>query len=146
MSEHLDPDKKEQNRIGSRNPSKNEITFCKNNLNLKLRQRMIKCYIWSILLYGAEIWTLKATTINRLEAFEIWLHTRMLRIPWVAMQTNKAVLNRASAVRELLLTVKCLKLSYLDHIFRGDRYRRNLKEWTGIRSAEPPFRLAEARA
>jgi len=38
---------------------------------------------------------------------QMWLHTRMLRIPWVAMQTNEPVLNRASAVRELLITVKC---------------------------------------
>jgi len=86
------------------------------------------------------------------------------------MQINEAVVNRASAVRELLITVKCRKLSYLGHILNGDRYRilqlimkgkiegrrgvgrkhaswlRNLREWTGIRSAEQLFRLAEDRA
>jgi len=115
MSEHLDPDKEVKCRSKSTGATfqKMRSFFCNNNLNLKLCQRMIKCYIWSILLYGAEIWTLKAETINHLEAFEIW----------VAMQTNEAVLNRASAVRELLLTVKCLKLSYLGHLLRGDRYR-----------------------
>jgi len=102
------------------------------------------------------IWTLKAATINRLEAFEMWLHRRMLRIPWVAMKTNEAVLNRASAVHELLITVKCRKVSYLGQILRGDRYHllqlimkgkiegrrgvgrrqtswlRNLRDWTGV--------------
>jgi len=38
------------------------------------------------------------------------------------METNEAVLNRASAVRELLITVKCRKLSYLGHILKDDRY------------------------
>ena len=30
------------------------ITF-----DLKLRKRLVKCYIWSIALYGAENWTLR---------------------------------------------------------------------------------------
>ena len=130
---------------------------------------MIKCYIWSELLYGAETWTLKAATINRLEAFEMWLHRRMLRIPWTAMQTNEAVLNRSSAVRELFETIKIRKISYLGHVLRGNRYKilqlimkgkvegsreigrkqmswlKNIRDWTGIRSAEQLFRLAENR-
>ena len=28
-------------------------------LDLKLRKKLVKCYIWSIALYGAEIWTLR---------------------------------------------------------------------------------------
>jgi len=58
--------------------------FSNDNLNVKLRQRMIKCYIWTVLLYGAETWTLRVATINRLEAFEMWLHRSMLQIPWTA--------------------------------------------------------------
>jgi len=61
---------------------------------------MIKCYTWSLLLlYGAEGWTLKAATINRLEALEMWLHRRiMLKIPWVALQRNEAVLDSLACV------------------------------------------------
>jgi hypothetical protein len=29
-----------------------------NKLNLNIRKKPIKCYIWSIALYGAETWTL----------------------------------------------------------------------------------------
>ena len=29
-------------------------------LNLELRKKLVKCYIWSIALYGAETWTLRA--------------------------------------------------------------------------------------
>jgi hypothetical protein len=29
-------------------------------LNLELRKKLVKCYIWSIVLYGAETWMLRA--------------------------------------------------------------------------------------
>jgi hypothetical protein len=28
-------------------------------LDLKLRKKLVKCYIWSIALYGAETWTIR---------------------------------------------------------------------------------------
>ena len=28
-------------------------------LNLNLKKKLVKCYIWSIALYGAETWTLR---------------------------------------------------------------------------------------
>ena len=29
-----------------------------NKLDLNVRKKLVKCYIWSIALYGAETWTL----------------------------------------------------------------------------------------
>jgi hypothetical protein len=29
-------------------------------LDLELRKKLVKCYVWSIALYGAETWTLRA--------------------------------------------------------------------------------------
>jgi len=29
-------------------------------LDLELRKKLVKCYIWSIALYGTETWTLRA--------------------------------------------------------------------------------------
>jgi hypothetical protein len=34
-------------------------TLFTNKLDLNLRKRLVKCYIWSIALYGAETWSLK---------------------------------------------------------------------------------------
>jgi len=31
-----------------------------NTLDLELRKKLVKCYVWSIALYGAENWTLRA--------------------------------------------------------------------------------------
>ena len=97
-------------------------TLCDDNLNLKLRQRMVKCYVWSVLLYGVESWTLKVSTMNRLEAFEMWVHRRMLHIQWTDMISNATVLQRAGVHRELLTIIKVRKVSYLGHVLRGERY------------------------
>lgn len=143
--------------------------FCDDNLNLKLRQRMVKCFIWSVLMYGVECWTLKVSSINRLEAFEMWIHRRMLRVPWTDLLSNDEVLRRARVERQIMITVKCRKIAYLGHILRGEKYHllqlimkgkiegkrgvgrrqiswlRNIREWTGIRNAVDLFRVAEDR-
>jgi len=39
--------------------SKKKTLFI-SKLGLNLRKKLIKCYIWSMALYGAETWTLRA--------------------------------------------------------------------------------------
>jgi hypothetical protein len=34
-------------------------TLCTSKLDLNLGKKLVKCYIWSIALYGAETWTLR---------------------------------------------------------------------------------------
>jgi hypothetical protein len=34
-------------------------TLFTNTLDLELRKKLVKCYVWSIALYGAETWTLR---------------------------------------------------------------------------------------
>jgi hypothetical protein len=40
------------------NKKKNLFT---SKLDLNLRKRLVRCYVWSIALYGAETWTLRST-------------------------------------------------------------------------------------
>jgi hypothetical protein len=51
-------------------------------LNSKLRKKLVKCYIWSIVLYGAETWMLRAVDQKHLESFEMWCWRRMEKISW----------------------------------------------------------------
>jgi hypothetical protein len=39
--------------------NKKRVLFT-STLDLKLRKKLVKCYIWSMALYGAETWTLRA--------------------------------------------------------------------------------------
>jgi hypothetical protein len=46
-------------------------------LDLKMRKKLVKWYIWSIALYGAETWTIRAVDQKHLESFEMWCWRRM---------------------------------------------------------------------
>ena len=97
------------------------------NINIEIRSRIAKCYIWSTLLYGAETWTLTKVTSDKLEAFEMWLYRRMLRISWEEHKTNGEVLHKMKTKRSLLNTIK-RKCQYFGHIIRGDGIQRLLME------------------
>ena len=47
-------------------------TLFTSTLDLELRKKLVKCYVWSIALHGAEIWTLRAVDQKHLESFEMW--------------------------------------------------------------------------
>jgi len=40
-------------------------------LYINLRKKLVKCYIWSVALYGAETWKLRAADQKYLESFEM---------------------------------------------------------------------------
>ena len=62
------------------NKKKNLFT---SKLDLNLRKRLGKFYVWSMALYGAETWTLRATDQIRLESIEMWCWRRMEKISFV---------------------------------------------------------------
>jgi hypothetical protein len=48
-----------KSRIAMAKAAFNKKTLFTNKLDLNLRKKLVKCYIWSIALYGAETWTLR---------------------------------------------------------------------------------------
>ena len=87
-------------------------------LDLKLRKKLVKCYIWSIALYGAETWTLRAVDQKHLESFEIWCRRRMEKISWTEHVRNKEVLFRVKEKRNILHGVSKRKANWISHILR----------------------------
>ncbi|PNF31814.1 hypothetical protein B7P43_G09328 [Cryptotermes secundus] len=77
---------------------KNHFT---SKLDLNLRKKLVKCYIWSIALYGAETWTLRAVDQKHLESFEMWCWRRMEKISWTDYVRNEEVLIRVCMGVEL---------------------------------------------
>ena len=51
------------------------------SLGMNIRLRLLKCYVWSTLLYGCEAWNISEVMRRRLEAEKMWFIRRMLRIP-----------------------------------------------------------------
>ena len=80
-----------QKRIGMAKTSFNSMRKVLTNMNLgmKIRLRVLKCFVWSVLLYECEAWTLYKTMKRRIEAVEMSFLRRTLRLPWTARITNK---------------------------------------------------------
>lgn len=134
--------------------------LCCRDIGLKLRLRMLRCYVFPTLLYGLEAWTLKQAQLDKLAAFELWCYRRILRISWTERVSNIEVTRRVENEPEILITIKKRKLEYLGHVMRGQKYAllqliiqgrirgkrsvgrrrlswlRNLREWFGCSSAE----------
>jgi hypothetical protein len=87
-------------------------------LDLELRKKLVKCYIWSIALYGAEIWTLRAVDQKHLENFEKWRWRRMEKISWTDHVRNEDVLLRVKEQRNILHEILKRKANWTGHILR----------------------------
>jgi hypothetical protein len=93
-------------------------TLFTSKLNLELRKKLVKCYIWSIALYGAETWTLRTLDQKHLESFEMWCWRRMEKINWTGRVNNEAVLHRVKEERNILHTIRRRKASWIEHTLR----------------------------
>jgi hypothetical protein len=85
-------------------------------LDLEVRKKLVKCYIWSIALHGAETWTLWAVDQKQLENFEMWCWRRMENISWTDHLRNEAVLLRVKKQRYILHEISKRKANWIGHI------------------------------
>ena len=114
--------------IASSTFNKMRSTLTNKSISSETRKRIMSCYIWSTLLYGAETWTLTSAMVNRLEAFEMWIYRRMLKIAWTDKMSNKEVLRRANANRQLMKTIQQRSLQFFGHLVRRNNIHRVLIE------------------
>ena len=42
--------------------------LCNRRLHIETKLRALKCYVWPILLYGVEAWTIKQTMIKKIRS------------------------------------------------------------------------------
>jgi hypothetical protein len=90
--------------------------FFTSKLDLNLRKKLVKCYIWSIAFYGTEMWTLLKVDQKYLESFEVWCWRRMEKISWTDRVRNEEVLHRVKEDRNILHAIKRRKANWIGHI------------------------------
>ena len=77
------------------------------------QKRMVKTYVWAVLLYGCETWTISRNMEKRLEAAEMWMWRRVLNVSWTERVRNERILERMGTERELLKTIRKRQLQFL---------------------------------
>ena len=110
-------------------------TLFTSKLDLNLRKKLIKCYIWCMALYGAETWTFWADQ-KYLESFEMWCWRRMEKINWTDHVRNEEVLLTVNEHRNILHETGKRKANWIGHILRRNcllktSYRRKDKGGDG---------------
>ena len=79
---------------------------------------LVKAKIFPVVMYGSENWTIKKAEHQRIDAFELWYWSRLLRVPWTARRSNQPILKEVSPEYSLEGPMLTLKLQYFGHLMR----------------------------
>jgi hypothetical protein len=107
-------------------------------LDLKLRKKLVKCYICSIALYGAGTWTIRAGDQKHLESFEMWCWRRMVKISWTDHVRNEEVLLGIKEQRNILREISkwrltgmvtfCVETAFYNGLLKDRSDRKTMKK------------------
>ena len=86
------------------------------NSTLPTKVHLVKATVFPVVMYGCEGWTIKKTERWRINAFELWCWTRLLRVLWTARTSNQSVLKEISPEYALKGLMLKLKLQYFGHL------------------------------
>ena len=88
------------------------------HITLPTKVHLVKAVVFPVVMYGCDSWTMKKAEHQRMDAFELWCWTGLLRVPWTARISNQSILREITPeylVEELMLK---LKLQYFAHLMR----------------------------
>ena len=95
-----------------RNVMTNLDSILKNrDITLPTEVHLVKAVIFPVVMHGLEIWTLKKTEHQRIDAFEVWCWRKLLRFPWTAKRSNQSILKEISpeySLEGLMLKLKLI--------------------------------------
>ena len=88
---------------------------------------LVKAMVFPVVLYVCESWTIKKAECRRIDAFELWCWTRLLRVPWTTKRSNQSILKEISPGCSLEGLLLKLKLQYFGHLMqRADSFEKTL--------------------
>ena len=73
-------------------------------------------YVFPLVMYGCESWTIKKAESPRIDAFELWCWRRLVRVLWTARRSNQPILKETSPEYSLKGLMLKLKLQYFGHL------------------------------
>ena len=88
------------------------------DITLPTKVHLLKAMVFPVVMYGCESWTVKKAEHQRIDAFELWCWTRLLRVPWTARRSSQSILKEISPGCSLEGLMLKLKLQYFGHLMR----------------------------
>ena len=62
------------------------------DITLPTKVCLVKAMVFPVVMYGCESWTIKRAECRRIDAFELWIWKRLLRVPWTAKRYEQSIL------------------------------------------------------
>ena len=94
-----------------------KISLFRSKLNIELRKKLARSYVWSIALYGSETWTLGKLERKYLESFEVWCWRTIRKIKFSGKITNERVGEKRTILNNVLRKVWP---NWVGHILKRD--------------------------
>ena len=88
------------------------------DITLPTKVHLVKAMAFLVVTCGCESWTIKKAEHQRIDAFELWCWSRLLRVPWTARRSNQSILKEISPGCSLEGMMLKLKLQYFGHFMR----------------------------
>ena len=66
------------------------------DITLTTKVCLVKAMVFPVVMYGCESGTVKKAECRRIDTFELWCWSRLLRIPWTARRSNQSILKEIS--------------------------------------------------
>ena len=82
------------------------------DITLPTKVCLVKAMVFPVVMYGCESWNIKKAECQRIDAFELWCWSRLLRVPWTARRYNQSILKEISPEYSLEGLILKLKLQY----------------------------------
>ena len=93
-----------------------ESIFKSRDITLPTKVRLVKAIVFQMVMYGCESWTVKKAERRRIDAFELWCWSRLLRVLWTARRSKQSMLKEISLGCSLEGMMLKLKLQYFGHL------------------------------
>ena len=98
------------------------------NITLMTKVYLIKAMVFPVVMYGHEVWTIKKTECQRIDAFGLWCWRSLLRATWTARRSNQSILKEISSEYSLEGLMLKPKLQHFGHLMqRTDSFGKTLR-------------------
>ena len=87
----------------------------------------VKAFVFPVVMYGCESWTIKKVECRRIDSFELWCWRRLLTVPWTARRSYQSILKETGPEYSLEGLMLKLTLQYCGHLMRrADSFEKTL--------------------
>ena len=92
-----------------------DIILKSRDITLLTKFHLVKAIVFPVVMYRCEKWTIKKAEQQRIDAFELWIWRRLLRVPGTARRSKLSIkeISPEYSLERLMLK---LKLQYFGHL------------------------------